>query len=145
MFVGEYSYDTSSMFDEVKSESFNSSKNDGEFSERGEKYSKESLRERMNGLQKELEDLRSRRQQQEAEVANIENMALRQRFQDILDNLLTEQMQKEQEVPNLWHKYLRYRKFKILAAPCSLQLYPAVRLTPRTSVTYPSSCSIYWL
>jgi hypothetical protein len=45
-----------------------------------------------------LADLRNRRQQQELEIANIENYALRQRFQDILDNLLTEQLEKEQEV-----------------------------------------------
>lgn len=52
----------------------------------------------MEGLQHELTDLRVRRHQQELEIANIENYALRQRFQDILDNLLQEQLDKEQEV-----------------------------------------------
>lgn len=52
----------------------------------------------MEGLQHELTDLRVRRHQQELEIANIENYALRQRFQDILDNLLQEQLEKEQEV-----------------------------------------------
>lgn len=42
--------------------------------------------------------MRQRRQQQELEIANIENVKLRQRFQEILDNLLTQEMQKVQEV-----------------------------------------------
>lgn len=46
----------------------------------------------------ELAELRQRRQQQELEIANIENVKLRQRFQEILDNLLTQEMQKVQEV-----------------------------------------------
>lgn len=57
-----------------------------------------SIRSRLDALQQQLADLRNRRQQQELEIANIENYALRQRFQDILDNLLTEQLEKEQEV-----------------------------------------------
>lgn len=52
----------------------------------------------MNVLQAELNELKARRQQQEIELANIENSALRQRFQDILDNLLSEQLEKEQQV-----------------------------------------------
>ena len=60
--------------------------------------SKEAIKERMEALGKELTDLKTRRQQQETEIGNIENMALRQRLQDIIDNLLTEQLQKEHEV-----------------------------------------------
>jgi len=45
-----------------------------------------------------LAELRQRRQQQEIEIANIENVKLKQRFQEILDNLLTQEMQKVQEV-----------------------------------------------
>lgn len=59
--------------------------------------SKESIRARLTALEVDLADLRTRRQQQELEIANIENYALKQRFQDILDNLLTEQLEKEQE------------------------------------------------
>lgn len=58
----------------------------------------ENLRNKMNVLQAELNELKARRQQQEIELANIENSALRQRFQDILDNLLSEQLEKEQQV-----------------------------------------------
>lgn len=57
-----------------------------------------SIRSRLDVLQQQLADLRNRRQQQELEIANIENYALRQRFQAMLDNLLTEQLEKEQEV-----------------------------------------------
>lgn len=52
----------------------------------------------MNVVLAELNELKARRQQQETELANIENSALRQRFQDILDNLLSEQLEKEQQV-----------------------------------------------
>lgn len=60
--------------------------------------SKEAIKDRMEALYKELVNLKTRRQQQETEIGNIENMALRQRLQDIIDNLLTEQLQKEHEV-----------------------------------------------
>lgn len=53
---------------------------------------------RLATLHAELAELRQRRQQQEIEIANIENVKLRQRFQEILDNLLTQEMQKVQEV-----------------------------------------------
>lgn len=87
-----YGMEQSGMYHDVKIESYNTPKREDDT------ISKELLKDRMNVLEKELIDLKSRRQQQELEVANIENMALRQRFQDILDNLLSEQMQKEQEV-----------------------------------------------
>uniref|UniRef100_A0A1B6EID4 TAFII55 protein conserved region domain-containing protein n=1 Tax=Cuerna arida TaxID=1464854 RepID=A0A1B6EID4_9HEMI len=59
------------------------------------------IRARMESLQQQLSDLKVRRHQQELEIANIENYALRQRFQDILDNLLQEQLDKEQEYQEL--------------------------------------------
>lgn len=58
----------------------------------------DSLQTRLATLHTELAELRQRRQQQELEIANIENVKLRQRFQEILDNLLTQEMQKVQEV-----------------------------------------------
>ncbi|XP_012284567.1 transcription initiation factor TFIID subunit 7 [Orussus abietinus] len=63
--------------------------------------SKDSLQARLETLHMELNELRQRRQQQELEIANIENFKLRQRFQEILDNLLTQEMQKEQEIQEL--------------------------------------------
>ncbi|PNF34782.1 hypothetical protein B7P43_G03754 [Cryptotermes secundus] len=60
-----------------------------------------SIRAQLDVLQQQLADLRNRRQQQEMEIANIENYALRKRFQDILDKLLVEQMEKEQEYQDL--------------------------------------------
>lgn len=59
--------------------------------------SKGSIMSRLDELQLELADLKIRRQQQEMEIENIENIALRQRFQNILDRLLQEQIEKEQE------------------------------------------------
>ncbi|KOC67187.1 Transcription initiation factor TFIID subunit 7 [Habropoda laboriosa] len=68
------------------------------FSESPAPASKDSLQTRLATLHAELAELRQRRQQQEIEIANIENVKLRQRFQEILDNLLTQEMQKVQEV-----------------------------------------------
>lgn len=55
------------------------------------------IESRLEELHIELMDLRNRRQQQELEIENLENLALRQRFQDILDRLLQEQIEKEHE------------------------------------------------
>ena len=58
----------------------------------------DSLQARRETLHIELVELRQRRQQQELEITSIENVKLRQRFQEILDNLLSQEMQKVQEV-----------------------------------------------
>lgn len=55
-------------------------------------------------LHNELAELRQRRIQQEAEIANIENFKLRERFQEILDNLLSQEVQKMQEVKSTNYK-----------------------------------------
>lgn len=62
-----------------------------------EELNKEQIFERMEVLQIELAELRARREQQENEITNIENLALKQRFQDILDGLLQDIFEKEQE------------------------------------------------
>lgn len=69
--------------------------------ERTPQMSRAGIRAQLDVLQQQLADLRNRRQQQELEIANIENYALRKRFQDILDKLLVEQMEKEQEYQDL--------------------------------------------
>ncbi|GLV43107.1 TBP-associated factor 7 [Carabus blaptoides fortunei] len=66
-----------------------------------EQLSKDKIYERMEQLQLQLADLRTRREQQEMEIVNIENLALRQRFQEILDNLTHELLEKEQEYQQL--------------------------------------------
>lgn len=66
-----------------------------------EELSQEAIRARLEELRGELNELKVRRVQQEMEVANIENFALRQRFQEILDGLLQEQLDKEQEYQEL--------------------------------------------
>nr|CAD7604710.1 unnamed protein product [Timema genevievae] len=72
-----------------------------QFGDTGPPMSRGSIQSRLNELEHQLLELRHRRQQQELEIANIENYALRQRFQDILDHLLTEQLEKEQEYQEL--------------------------------------------
>ena len=64
----------------------------------------EDIQIRLDELRSELNELKIRRRQQEMEVANIENIALRHRFQEILDALLQEQLDKEQEV-NIFSLY----------------------------------------
>lgn len=56
---------------------------------------------RKEQLEAELPELRTRCQQQELEISNLENQALRQRFQEKLDNMLSELLQKEQEYEEL--------------------------------------------
>lgn len=52
---------------------------------------------RIDEIDVELADLKARRQQQEIKIGNIENLALRQRFQENLEGLLQEQLDKEHE------------------------------------------------
>lgn len=52
----------------------------------------------MEQLIAELDSLRSQRMRKEQEVASMENLALKQRFQEIVDNLTQEIMDKELEV-----------------------------------------------
>ncbi|XP_063233786.1 transcription initiation factor TFIID subunit 7 [Bacillus rossius redtenbacheri] len=63
--------------------------------------SRAHVQARLADLEQQLAELRVRRQQQELEIAGMENYALRQRFQDILDSLLSEQLEKEQEYQEL--------------------------------------------
>lgn len=49
-------------------------------------------------MQQEIEELKERKKQQDMEIANIENINLRERFINISNNLLTEQLEKEQQV-----------------------------------------------
>lgn len=63
--------------------------------------SRNNIEARLETLEMELTDLKAKRQQQEMKIDTIENLALRQRFQDILDGLLQQQMEKEQEMYEL--------------------------------------------
>lgn len=58
----------------------------------------ESIQIRMEQLSAELDSLRNQRLRNEQEVASMENLALKQRFQEIVDNLSQEIMEKEMEV-----------------------------------------------
>ncbi|KAK9511515.1 hypothetical protein O3M35_000154 [Rhynocoris fuscipes] len=61
----------------------------------------DEIRARLEELQREMAELKVRREQQELDMANIENLTLRQRFQDILDSLLQQQLEKDQEYQEL--------------------------------------------
>lgn len=52
---------------------------------------------RLEEIQVELAKLKMKRQQQEMEIENMENIGLKQRFQNIVDGLLQDQIEKEQE------------------------------------------------
>lgn len=88
-------------YDVFKSEIITSPGQENEYTSPTQQMSASEIRSRMDALQQQLTDLRVRRHQQELEIANIENYALRQRFQEILDNLLQEQLEKEQEYQEL--------------------------------------------
>lgn len=88
-------------YDIFKSEISTSPGQEHGYSSPTQQMSTNEIRSRMDALQQQLTDLRVRRHQQELEITNIENYALRQRFQEILDNLLQEQLEKEQEYQEL--------------------------------------------
>lgn len=59
--------------------------------------SKDNMQFRIDELGAELEELKQRRQRTQHEIAGMENLALRQRFQDILHTLNQDIMYKEME------------------------------------------------
>lgn len=58
----------------------------------------EDIKNRIDQLQLEVKNLKERKIQQDTDIANIENINLRQRFIDISNNLLTELLKKQQQV-----------------------------------------------
>lgn len=76
-----------------------SSEEDGDYSSRD--MSKDNMSLRIEQLRAELEELKQRRQRTQHEIAGMENLALRQRFQDILHTLNQDVMYKEMEYQGL--------------------------------------------
>ncbi|CAG5038923.1 unnamed protein product [Parnassius apollo] len=72
-----------------------SSEDDGDYQSRD--MSKDNMQFRIDQLRTELEELKQRRQRTQHEIAGMENLALRQRFQDILHTLNQDIMYKEME------------------------------------------------
>lgn len=62
------------------------------------KFIPDDIKHKIDQLQQEIEELKERKKQQDMEIANIENINLRERFISISNNLLTEQIEKEQQV-----------------------------------------------
>lgn len=58
---------------------------------------KANIENRLEELEMEMDKMRARRHQQELEIEGIENVALRQRLQDILDRLNQELYEKDRE------------------------------------------------
>ncbi|KAL4091516.1 hypothetical protein QTP88_026192 [Uroleucon formosanum] len=63
--------------------------------------SADDIKHKIDQLQQEIEELKERKKQQDLEIANIENINLRERFINISNNLLTEQLEKEQQIQEL--------------------------------------------
>ncbi|CAG5037067.1 unnamed protein product [Parnassius apollo] len=76
-----------------------SSEDDGDYQSRD--MSKDNMQFRIEQLKTELEELKQRRQRTQHEIAGMENLALRQRFQDILHTLNQDIMYKEMEYQGL--------------------------------------------
>lgn len=76
-----------------------SSEDDGDYQPRD--MSKDNMTLRIEQLRAELEELKQRRQRTQHEIAGMENLALRQRFQDILHTLNQDIMYKEMEYQGL--------------------------------------------
>ncbi|XP_074651126.1 transcription initiation factor TFIID subunit 7-like [Tubulanus polymorphus] len=55
------------------------------------------LEMKLSELGQQLQELKEQRQKQEAEISAIDNLALRQRFQDVLDELIHEEQEKQKE------------------------------------------------
>lgn len=62
---------------------------------------KENMTARIDHLKAEIEELKQRKQRTQHEIAGMENLALRQRFQDILHTLNQDIMYKEMEYQGL--------------------------------------------
>lgn len=76
-----------------------SSEEDSEFNTAN--MSKDNMDFRLSQLRTELEELKQRRQRTQHEISGMENLALRQRFQDILHTLNQDIMYKEMEYQGL--------------------------------------------
>ncbi|XP_050060182.1 transcription initiation factor TFIID subunit 7-like isoform X2 [Aphis gossypii] len=63
--------------------------------------SADDIKHRIDQLQQEIEELKEHKKQQDLEIANIENINLRERFINLSNNLLTEQLEKEQQIQEL--------------------------------------------
>jgi len=61
----------------------------------------EALRARLNELQEEINNLQVRRQQQEDEIAGIENLALKQRFQSLINSLEEQEAEKRKQYDDI--------------------------------------------
>lgn len=62
---------------------------------------RETIIEKLEDLQQQLLDVQARRAAQEQEISSIDNQALKQRFQSILESLIEEESEKQREYDEL--------------------------------------------
>ncbi|GAB6027283.1 transcription initiation factor TFIID subunit 7 [Chamberlinius hualienensis] len=65
----------------------------------------EDLTDKLEELVQQLRDIRARRQAREQEIASIENQALKQRFQSLLDEIIAEEKAKQHEYDVIYACY----------------------------------------
>ena len=65
----------------------------------------EELRQKLNEIENEIENLQRQRRAQEMDMQGIENIALKQRFQQIIDDLKEQEAAKVQEYEEI-SKYM---------------------------------------
>jgi len=70
--------------------------------------SKEELKDQLNLLKQQLTEISVKRQIQDAEMSSIDNMALRQRLEPVLDKLMREQVEKEREIQEVESALAQY-------------------------------------
>lgn len=61
-------------------------------------FATDAVQARCEQLQTEILQLQEQRRQQESTIDKFENIKLRERFQELIDNLLAQEVQKIQEV-----------------------------------------------
>lgn len=66
----------------------------------------ESIRLKMDELEKEIRNIQVQRLQQQFELDNIENIALKQRFQAIIDDLQAQELSKSNELNDLKNRLM---------------------------------------
>ncbi|XP_013776934.1 transcription initiation factor TFIID subunit 7-like isoform X1 [Limulus polyphemus] len=62
---------------------------------------RDALLTKLDLLEKEILNIQARRQAQELEISNIENLALKQRFQSIIDNLKEQEREKQRQYDDI--------------------------------------------
>lgn len=80
----------------------------------------ESIRLKMDELEKEIRNIQVQRLQQQFELDNIENIALKQRFQAIIDDLQAQELSKSNELNDLKNRLMMWIGYFTFRMNCNL-------------------------